>query len=104
MKIEFSPAADEDLTEIALFIAARNPARALSFVDELEARCKALGASPGIGASRPELGGGIRMLPFGRYLIFHRKVEKGLRIERIMHSARDIKGDDFNADEADAGD
>jgi toxin ParE1/3/4 len=44
---------------------------------------------------RPELGDGVRVLPHGRYLIFYREVIKGLRIERIMHGARDIGGDDF---------
>jgi toxin ParE1/3/4 len=81
--------------DIAIFIAEDNPARALTFVDELEDKCDLLGASPGIGTSRPELGEGISTLPHGRYLIFYREVNKGVRIERIMHSARDISGDDF---------
>ena len=38
MKVVFSPAAKDDLMEIAIYIAQDNPARALSFVDELEAR------------------------------------------------------------------
>ena len=38
------------------------------------------------------------MLPQGRYLIFYREVNNGLRIERIMHGARDIDGDAFEAD------
>ena len=98
MKVTFSPAAEEDLLEIAAFIAHDNKARALTFVDELEGKCDALGRAPGIGTSRPELGDGVRMLPHGRYLIFYREVNKGLRIERIMHGARDIGGDDFEAD------
>ena len=36
------------------------------------------------------------MLPHGRYLIFYRAVNQDLRIERIMHGARDIGGDDFD--------
>ena len=81
--------------EIAVFIAHDNPMRALTFVDDLEGKCHALGASPGIGTLRPELGEGVKMLPCGRYLIFYREANKGVRIERIMHSARDIGGDDF---------
>ena len=57
-----------------------------------------LGRTPGLGTQRPKLGDGICMLPYGRYLIFYREAGKGLRIERIMHSARDIGGDDFEAD------
>ena len=95
MKVSFSPAASDDLVEIAMFIAQDNPTRALTFIDELEARCRTLGTSPGIGTVRPELGKGICMLPHGRYLIFYREANKGLRIERILHGARDIGGDAF---------
>jgi plasmid stabilization system protein ParE len=38
------------------------------------------------------------MLPHGNYLIFYRDHERGLRIERVLHAARDIGGDDFDAD------
>ena len=98
MKLTFSPAAGADLMDITIRIEQNNPARALTFVDELEGKCDALGGAPGIGTSRPELGEGVRMLPHGRYLIFYREVNKALRIERIMHGARDIGADDFEAD------
>ena len=39
------------------------------------------------------------MLPHGLYLIFLRKHETTLGIERIMHSARDFAGDDFELDD-----
>lgn len=81
--------------EIALYIAQDNPSRALSFVGELEERCLALGDAPGIGTGRPELGAGILMLPHGRYLIFYRQIPQSVRIERVMHGARDIVGDDL---------
>jgi toxin ParE1/3/4 len=71
---------------------------ALTFVDDLERKCDVLGRAPGIGTSRPELGDGVRMLPHGRYLIFYREANEGIRIERIMHGARDIGGEDFESD------
>ena len=95
MKVVFSPAARDDLIEIAIFIARNNPTRALTFVAELEDKCQALGASPGIGTLRPELGEGMKMLPNDRYLIFYRQVDKTVRIERVMHGARDIGERDF---------
>ena len=58
-----------------------------------------LGGMPGIGTPRPELGDGICMLPYRRYLIFYREMNKNVRIERIMHGARDIGGEAFKADE-----
>jgi len=95
MKVLFSPAAQDDLLDIALYIAQDNPARAATFVDELEAKCMLLGKASGIGTARPELGQGVRMLPHGRYLIFYREQESQLRIERILHGARDIDGEDL---------
>lgn len=95
MKVTFSPAARDDLLEIALYIAEDNPNRALSFVGELEDKCAVLGNAPGIGTARPDLGEGIRMLPHGRYLIFYRQAQRTVRIERVMHGARDIGADDL---------
>ena len=95
MKVDFSPVAQEDLIDIAVYIAQDNSVRALSFIDELETTCLGIGRTPGIGTARPELGEGIRMLPHGRYLIFYRGKEGRLRIERVMHGARDIGDDDF---------
>ena len=85
--------------DIATFIAQDNPTRAQTFVDELESKCDTLGGALGIGTARPDLGEGIRVLPHGRYLIFCREAKQGLRIERIMHGARDIGGEDFESDD-----
>lgn len=84
--------------DIAVFIAEDNPTLALTFLDELEEKCDVLGRAPGIGTQRPELGDGICMLPYGRYLIFYREAGNGIRVERIMHSARDIGSDDLELD------
>ena len=98
MNVVFSAAAKDDLLEIAIYIAQDNPPRALSFVDELENKCHALVDVPAGGATRPELGEGVRMVTHGRYLIFYRTNESAVRIERIMHSARDIGSDDIEID------
>ena len=97
MKLFVSPAAQADLMDIAVFIAHDNPTRALSFVDELEDKCALLSNAPGIGTARPELGEGVCMLPHGRYLIFYRQSDGTLRVERILHSARDLSADDLGA-------
>ncbi len=64
----------------------------------------ALGNAPGIGTERPGLGESIRMLPHGRYLSFYRETPKPVRIERVMHGARDIDGDDFETWPGEGGD
>ena len=98
MKVVFSAGAKDDLLEIAIYIAQDNPPRALSFVDELEGKCLALSDAPAGGVLRPELGEGVRMVTHGRYLIFYRENKSAVRIERIMHSARDIDSDDIEID------
>ncbi len=98
MKVDFSPVAKADLIDIAVYIARNNPVRAFSFVDELEAKCLGIGRAPHIGTERPELGDGMRMLPHGRYLIFYRENDGMIRIERVIHGARDIGGDDIDVE------
>lgn len=94
MRLLFSPASAADLEEIGDFIAQDNPVRALSFLQELRAHCTRLTRYPGIGTARPELGDGLRVMPHGRYLIFYREQGALLRVERILHGARDIgRGD-----------
>lgn len=90
MRLEFSPESQLDLLEIADFIARDNPVRARSFVDELESDCNRLTTQPGIGAPRPELCDGVRMLPHGRYLVFYRVDDDVVLIVRVLHSARDL--------------
>ena len=97
MKVDFSATAKTDLIDIAVYIAQDNPERAMSFVDELESKCLEIGHTPGIGVARPELSVGIRMLTHGRYRIFYSEKETLIRIERVMHSARDIGSEDFDA-------
>ena len=92
-RVEFSPEAEADLIEIATYIAHENRGRAHSFVDELEARCAGLVAFPESGRPRPELAPHLRSKPHGRYVIFYTAGAGGVRIERILHGARDIEGE-----------
>lgn len=90
MRLEFSPAADADLVEIASFIARDNVPRAVSFVDELEAACAKLIDFPLSGVARPDIRVGLRAKLHGSYVIFYSVLETVIRIERILHGARDI--------------
>ena len=94
-QVLFSPLASNDLEEIGDFIAKDNPDRALTFIREIKDKCMRLAFPSAIGVPRPELAEGIRMLTHGRYLIFYRDDERAVRIERVMHGARDIGSDDF---------
>lgn len=97
-RLEFSPEAEADLIEIATYIARDNRQRAHSFVDELEARCADLILFPDAGRARPELAPVLRSKPHGRYVIFYSVGTEAVRIERILHGARDLEGE-FGAEE-----
>lgn len=90
MHIEFSPRAELDLEEIGDYIARDNPSRAVSFLREIRELCAGIAAMPLAAPLRNELGEGIRMLPFGRYLIFYTADSRIVRIERVLHGARNI--------------
>jgi toxin ParE1/3/4 len=92
-RLSFSPEAEADLLDIADHIARDDPARALSFVEELEKRCAGLLNFPDSGTPRAELAPGLRSKPHGRYVIFYTPCQTELRIERILHGARDISGE-----------
>ncbi len=90
MKVTFSPAARNDIFEIADYIASDNAAAAGSFVKNLAERCQRLAAAPDGGRPRPELWSGLRSVVFRHYVIFYSHDVAALRIERILHGARDI--------------
>ena len=84
------PAARADLIEIADFIAADSPQRAVTFVAEIEARMRAAAERPGSFPARDELHEGLRAARHGRYLNFF--VEQGdeVQVVRVLHGARDL--------------
>ncbi len=69
IQVEFAPAAIVDLESIADYIAADSPDHAERFVELIRARCLHIAEAPRVGRNRPDLGAGIRMVPFRRYLI-----------------------------------
>lgn len=89
--LRFAPLAEQDLAEIALYIAADNPARALSFTAELRIHCRKIADDPDLYRLREEYGRGVRVAVHGRYLIFYAERESGVVvIERILHGARHL--------------
>ncbi|HEY3909690.1 MAG TPA: type II toxin-antitoxin system RelE/ParE family toxin [Stellaceae bacterium] len=84
----FSPRARLDLEDIGDYIARDNPARAVSFLDELRAHCDRISTAPMSYPSREDLAAGLRVSVHGRYLILFRANSGSVRIERILHGAR----------------
>ncbi|MCX7097612.1 MAG: type II toxin-antitoxin system RelE/ParE family toxin [Methylococcales bacterium] len=96
MNCFFSTAAEFDLEEIADYIARDNPRRALSFIAEIRERCQKIVIFPEAAPLHEEFGTGIRLIPFGRYLIFYTVHPDTVRIERILSAFRLLSIDYFN--------
>ena len=87
----FRPKAVADLEAIGDFIAADNPASAVSFVDEWLAACARISEQPRAYRRREDLAGGLRQAVEGRYLIVFTAGEEGVVIERVLHGARRLE-------------
>jgi toxin ParE1/3/4 len=88
-----TPEAERDLEEIGDYIAEDNPARAVSFIQEIRDQCNKIGNAPLAYAARPELGEDIRSCPHGRHYVIFFLVDvtdRSVLIVRILHGARDL--------------
>jgi toxin ParE1/3/4 len=85
------PKAVDDLRAIGDFVAADNPARAVSFVDELLEVCARMAERPASSRRRDDLAEGLRQAIHGRYLVFFTATEQGVVIERVLHGARRLE-------------
>ncbi|AEG67538.1 type II toxin-antitoxin system RelE/ParE family toxin [Ralstonia solanacearum] len=90
MRLAITPLAEQDLESIADYIAQDNPARAVTFVRELQGQCQRLVANPSGYRLRTELGDGIRSCAYGRYVIFFVTTPDEVIVIRILHGARDL--------------
>jgi toxin ParE1/3/4 len=90
MRVEFSAFVEGDLMVIADYIAADNPVRAISFVKEIRAQCRKLGEEPLLYRLRPEIAPDARLVAHQRYVILFRIMGAVVRVERIVHGARDL--------------
>lgn len=92
MIVRLSRRAERDLEEITGYIAEDNPGRAESFARELYARCLALSEFPDawpVWKESPQRV--VRRAVHGNYLIFYSVEKQTVRIQRILHGARNIR-------------
>ena len=85
------PKAVEDLRRIADFIAADNPARAVSFVDQLLDVCARIAEQPAAYRRRDDLAADLRQAIHGHCLILFTADADGVVIERVLHGARRLE-------------
>lgn len=91
-RVRFTRAADRDLDDIWLEIAADNMGAADRFVDGLHELLQKLLQFPSMGAPRDNLLANARSFPFGRYLVFYKSVVGGdITVLRIVYGGRDLQ-------------
>jgi toxin ParE1/3/4 len=88
--VTFSPKSRQDLLDIGDYIAKDSRANARRFVGKLMEQCKRIGNAPFGYAGREDLAPGLRMAALGRYVVFFRVIDSTVRIERVLHSARNL--------------
>jgi plasmid stabilization system protein ParE len=89
-RVEFSSFIEDDLDTIAENIAQDNPARAVSFIQEIRAKFRVIGQNPLGYRLHPEIGDDARMALVGRYVVLFHIVNDIARIERVAYGGRDL--------------
>ena len=88
----YSGQAQADLDEIFDFIAADNPRRARSYVEEIRQTCRGLCDAPLIGTARPDLQPDLRIMTFRRRVVIAYRVPADrLEILRVFSGGRDYE-------------
>ena len=88
--VTFSPKSRQDLLDIGDYIAKNSRAKARRFVGKLMDQCRHIGTAPLGYAGREDLAPGLRMAALGRYVVFFRVMDGAVRIERVLHGARNL--------------
>jgi toxin ParE1/3/4 len=86
----YTAAAERDLTQISLYIAADNPQAARHFVERIRHHCAHLIRFPQMGPRRPNVLPDVRSLAHGPYIIYYRRDEARDQVQvlRIWHGRR----------------
>ena len=87
---DFSSKSVEDLRDILHYISQDKPNAATKFVALLKEKCNMLAKFREIGTLREDLAPAVRAFSVGNYVVYYRPTGDGVRIERILHAARDI--------------
>ena len=87
MTFRYSPQAEADILDIATYIAQDNYGAALNWLDQVDEKSERLGGMPSLGVA-VSTRTGLRVFPFGNYLILYRQVSAGIEIVRVVHGAR----------------
>lgn len=94
MKIEWSPRAERELTQLRDYIAQDSPFYARQFTERMVLAVERLALLPRSGRAVPEAGhqDAIREVLFQAYRIIYRIRDETVQIVTVLHGARDLAG------------
>ena len=86
-----TPAARDDLLEIADYIAADDPTAASRVLRRVRKACRLLGRMPGAGHLREDVAdASVRFWPVGSLLIVYRAATRNVEVLRVLSGARNV--------------
>jgi toxin ParE1/3/4 len=92
-----TPQAQQEIDDIAYFLAGRSEEAGFRFLEAVEKTLGLVAGMPGIGtpyqSPDPRLQGirCFRISGFAKYLLFYRSFEGGIEVVRVIHGARNLK-------------
>lgn len=99
LEIAWTQQAREDLLSIYILIGLEQPAAAERYYERIERKVRLLADQPSLGARRPDLRRGLRMLIEHPYIILYRTLPDadensitGVQIVRIVDGRQDLPG------------
>ena len=90
-RIRYSAESNDDLKQIARFIAEDKPLAARQWVAKIREKCRLVANHPEVGDRRPDVGDGIRSTYVGSYVIFFRHDNEFVDIIRVIRGDRDTQ-------------
>jgi toxin ParE1/3/4 len=94
LPVEYRPAAATDIEDIFQYVLSKsqNLVTAMRYTDRIYERCESVGDAPHGGIARPDLGKGIRMVPFEKAAVILYVVEnKTVWITNVFAGGRDYE-------------
>ena len=89
-KFKHTPAAEQDLQEIWLYVAQDKPTAADKLLVRIETQCELRANHPQLHPARDDIAKGLRYHSLANYLILYRVIPQGVEIVRVAHGARNI--------------